>query len=401
VAASRVRLAAGLDVGSAHTRCVICVVEEGRIRFAGAGIVASRGWANSKIADREQMSESVRLAAREAERQAGISVDAVVVGLGGEAIRGENQVGKYGFGRPREIDQSDMAYAVEKACRQQLDAERVLLQVFPQDFTLDGNAGVVNPRGTRASRLEANVHIVTSSAFEHQSLVSAVHEAHLAVEETVYEGMASAYSCVTQEERRQGVAVADIGAQSTEVVLYAGEAMVQAVSLPMGGEHFTRDIAYDFKISFEDAEKLKHEYGCAILGLTAENTFIEVPSADGRPSREAASKRLNFILESRADFLFRFINKKIEESGMERRLLEGILLTGGGACLSGMCDIAELVLNCQSRNGLPVGIQDWPDSLANPKWATAAGLAMYSGRLKEHRYQKRSSPGFLSLLMSK
>ena len=401
MAANRVRLAAGLDVGSAHTRCVICVVEDGRIRFAGAGQVDSRGWANSKIADREQMSESVRLAAREAERQAGISVDAVVAGLGGEAIHGDNQAGKYDFGRPREIDQSDMAYAVEKACRQQLDAERVLLQVFPQDFTLDGNAGVVNPRGTRASRLEANVHIVTTSAFEHQSLVSAVHEAHLAVEETVFEGMASAYSCVTQDERRQGVAVADIGAQSTEVVVYAGEAMVQAFSIAVGAEHFTRDVAYDFKISYEDAEKLKLEYGCAILGLTGDNTFIEVPSADGRPSREAPRKRLNFILESRADFLFRYIRKKLEACGMERRLLEGILLTGGGACLNGMCDVAELVLNCQARNGLPVGIQDWPDALSNPQWATVAGLAMYSGRLKEHRYQKRTSPGFLSLLMSK
>jgi cell division protein FtsA len=154
MAASRIRLAAGLDVGSAFTRCVICVVEDGRIRFAGAGEVESRGWANSKIADREQMSESVRLAAREAERQAGLSVDAVVVGLGGEAIHGDNQVGKYDFGRPREIDQSDMAYAVEKACRQQLDAERVLLQVFPQDFTLDGNAGVVNPRIASSHRAQ-------------------------------------------------------------------------------------------------------------------------------------------------------------------------------------------------------------------------------------------------------
>ncbi|MBM3788478.1 MAG: cell division protein FtsA, partial [Acidobacteria bacterium] len=284
MAANRVRLAAGLDIGSAKTRCVVCTVEEGRIRFLGAGEVDSRGWANSRVAHREQMSESVRLAAREAERQAGISIDAVVVGLGGDTVHGRDEIGKYEFGRPREIDQSDMAFAVEKACRQQLDADRVLLQVFPQDFTLDGNSGVINPRGMKATRLEANVHIVTTSAFEHQSLVSAVHEAHLAVEETVYEGMAAAYASVTAEERRQGVAVADIGAQSTEVVLYAGDAMVQAVSLRVGAEHFTRDIAHDFKVSFEDAERLKLEYGCAILGLTADNTFIEVPSADGRPA---------------------------------------------------------------------------------------------------------------------
>jgi len=152
--------------------------------------------------------------------------------------------------------------------------------------------------------------------------------------------MASAYACVTQEERKQGVAIADIGAQSTELVIYAGDAMVQSVSLRVGGEHFTKDIAHDFKVSFDDAEKLKLEYGCAILGLTADNTFIEVPSAEGRPSREAPRKRLNFVLESRADYLFRFIEKKVRECGMDRHLLEGILLTGGGACLNGMCDVA-------------------------------------------------------------
>lgn len=401
MAAKRVRIAAGLDVGSQFTRCVMCAVEEGRIRFLGAGQVLSRGWTNGRVSNREQVSECVQLAAREAEKQAGEPLDAVVVGLGGDTIRGDNCVGKYDFGRPREIDQSDMAYAVEKACRQQFDADRVLLQVFPQDFTLDGNAGVVNPRGTRAARLEANVHLVTTSALEHQSLVSAVHEAHLAVEETVYEGMAAAYACVTIDERRQGVAVADIGAHSTELVIYSGDAMVLAVSLRVGGDHFTRDVAHDFKVSFEDAENIKQEYGCAILGLTADNTYIEVPSADGRPTREAHRKRLNYILESRAEFLFQYIRKMIVECGMEGNLLEGILLTGGGAALNGMCDVAELVLQCQSRNGIPLGIQDWPEELTTSHWTTVAGLAMYSGRLKEHRYQKRSSPGFLSLLMSK
>lgn len=401
MSASRIRLAAGLDVGSRYTRCVICLVEDGFIRFLGAGEVESRGWAKSRITDRQLMSESVRLAARDAEKQAQVSIDAVVVGLGGSAIESSNAVGKYEFGRPRDIDQTDMAYAVEMACRVQLDADRVLLQVFPQDFTVDGKAGIANPRGTRGGRLDANVHVVTTAALEHQSLVSAVHEAHLAVEETVYEGMAAAYACLSQEDRGRGVAVADIGAQSTELVVYDGEAMVQAASIPIGGEHFTKDVAYGFKVSFEDAEKLKTEYGSAILGLTADNTLIEVPSAENRPSREAPRRELNFILESRADFLFRYLLRKVTEAGMQRQLFEGILLTGGGAALSGMCDVAEVVLNCQSRNGLPDGIGEWPDALNNPKWCTSAGLAMYSGRLKEHRDQRRKSPGFLSLLASR
>lgn len=396
---SRPQLAVGLDAGSAGTRCVVCAVEDGRIRFLGSGEVESRGWAKSRIADRDQMSESVRLAAREAERQAQISFEAVVVGLGGSAVSGANARGVYEFGRPREIEDSDMRYAVELACRVRLEDERILLQVLPQDFTVDGRAGIVNPRGTRASRLEANVHVVTTSAIDHQALVSAVHLAHLAVEETVYEAMAAAYACVLPEERAKGVAVADIGLHSTELVIYDGDAMVQAASVPVSGDHFTRDVSFGFHVAHDDAERLKIEYGCAILGLTSDNALIEVPSAENRPVREAPRRELNDMLEARAQYLFEYIKKKVLEADMDRSLLEGIVLCGGGARLNGMCDVAELVLSCPARNGLPVGIQDWPSHLNNPTWTTAAGLAMYSGRLKQHREGRKQRPPFLNLLM--
>jgi cell division protein FtsA len=395
----RVRLAVGLDAGSAHTRCVVCAVEDSKIRFLGAGQVDSRGWAKSRISDQNLMSESIRLAAREAEKHAQISFDAAVVGLGGTAIQGANARGVYEFGRPREIDQTDMSYAVELACRVRLEDDRILLQVFPQDFTVDGRAGIVNPRGMKASRLEANVHVVTTSAQDHQALVSAVHQAHLAVEETVFESMAAAYAAILPEDRARGVALVDIGSQSTDLVVYDGEAMVLAASLPISADHFTRDVAWVFRVSYEDAVKLKEEYGCAILGLTADSTLIEVPSTEDRPSREATRRQLNEILEARAEELFLYVKKELHKIGMEQSLLEGMVLAGGGARLNGMCDMAERVLNCQTRNGLAVGIQDWPDELDNTSWTTAAGLAMYSGRLKTHRDQKRRSPSFFNLVM--
>lgn len=399
MAGSRVRLAVGLDAGSSYTRCVVCVVEDGKIRFLGSGEVESKGWAKSRIADRDAMSECIRQAAREAERQAQISFDAAVVGLGGEAVKGANARGVYEFGRPREIDDSDMRYAVELACRVRLEDDRILLQVLPQDFTVDGRTGILNPRGIRGSRLEANVHVVTTSAIDHQALVSAVHHAHLAVEETVFEAMAAAYACVLPEERAKGVAVADIGLHSTELVIYDGEAMVQATSIPVSADHFTRDVSTGFHVTHDDAERLKIEYGCAILGLTADNTYIEVPSAEGRPAREAPRRELNDMLEARAQFLFEYLQRKVIEVDMDRSLLEGIVLCGGGARLNGMCDVAELVLNCPARNGLPVGIQDWPSRLNNPSWTTVAGLAMYSGRLKQHRDGRKPRPPFLNLLM--
>ena len=397
--ANRARLAAGLDAGSARTRCVICVVEDARIRFLGAGEVESRGWIKGRIADPVAMSECVRMAAREAERNAQVPVEGVVAGLGGTAVAGSNGRGIYEFGHPREIVEQDMGYAVERACRVRLEDDRVLLQVFPQDFTVDGRAGFHNPKGTRCSRLEANVHVVTTSASDHHSLISAVHKAHLGVEETVFEAMAAAYAAVLPEERNRGVVLIDIGLQSTDLVIYDGDALVQAASYPISADHFTRDVAIGLTTSYEDGEKLKQEYGCAILGLTSDNTLIEVPSAEGRPARETTRRQLNEILEARAEELFYYMKNEIVAAGMEQSLLEGVVLCGGGALLPGMCDMAERVLNCQARNGLAVGFEDWPDALDNPSWTTVAGLAMYSARLKERRDVKRKSPGFMSLVL--
>jgi cell division protein FtsA len=375
------------------------VVEDGKIRFLGSGEAEGRGWAKGRIADRAQLSDSVKAAAREAERQAQSGFDAAVVGLGGDAIKGANARGVYELGRPRQIDESDMRYAVELACRVRLEDDRILLQVLPQDFTLDGRTGILNPREYRGSRLEANVHVVTTSAIEHQGLVSAVHHAHLAVEETVFEAMAAGYASVLPEEREKGVAVVDIGLHSTDLAIYDGEAMVLAASLPVSADHFSRDVSAGFHVTHEDAERLKIEYGCAILGLTADNTFIEVPSGEGRAPREAPRRELNDMLEARAQFLFEYVQRKVMEAGMDRKLLEGVVLCGGGARLNGMCDVAEQVLNCPARNGLPVGILDWPNRLNHPGWTTAAGLAMYSGRLKQDRGGRKPPPPFLNLLI--
>ena len=133
--------------------------------------------------------------------------------------------------------------------------------------------------------------------------------------------------------------------------------------------------------------------------MTADNSLIEVPSLEGRPPREAPRRLLNDILEARAEQLFFFVRSELAKVGMEQSLLEGIVLTGGGALLNGMCDMAERCLNFQARNGLPVGIQDWPEELENVCWTGAAGLAMYSARLKSKREWKSKVPGLVGLIL--
>lgn len=389
--------AVGLDAGSAWTRVVICALENDELRYLGHGETPSLAWNKSRLRDQTALSESIRRAVRDAEAVAGVSVDGAVVGLGGSAVESTGGNGLYEFGRPRDIEQGHLDATVEMAA--QLQSNRYIFQVLPQDFTVDGRAGYRNPIGVRASRLEANVCLMTTTAPEHQCLVDAVHQAHLAVEETVFEGMAAAYAAILTEDRARGVAVMDIGAQSTELIVYDGEACVSACSLPVAGDHFSRDVAWRFTVSIEDAERVKQQYGCAVLGLTADNSLIDVPTPDGRAPREAPRRDLNEVLEARAEELFLFAREEIAAAGMEQDLMEGVVLTGGGARLNGMCDMAERVLNCQARNGLPVGIEDWPDAINDPAWTTAAGLAMYSARLKHRHAANRGAPGLLGHLL--
>lgn len=389
--------AAGLDAGSASTRVVICTLEDGELRYAGHGEAGSIAWNKSRLRDQTALSESIRQAVHQAEERAGVSVDGAVVGLGGSAVESSSGSWLYEFGRSREIEQGHLDASVEMAA--QIQSNRYIFQVLPQDFTVDGRAGYRNPRGMRASRLEANVCLMTTTPPEHQCLLDAVHQAHLAVEETVFEGMAASYAAVAVEERSRGVAVVDIGAQSTELIIYDGEACVGACSLPVAGDHFSRDVAWRFTVSLEDAERIKQQYGCAVLGLTADNSLIDVPTPDGRAPREAPRRDLNEVLEARAEELFLFVRDEITAAGMEQALMEGVVLTGGGARLNGMCDMAERVLNSQARNGLPVGVEGWPDAINDPAWTTAAGLAMYSARLKYRHAASRGAPGLLGHLL--
>lgn len=388
--ASKIRLAAGLDLGSTNTRMVICAIENEGIRFLGHGEAPSTAWNRGKLHDQLALTESIRFAMLEAERRAQVSPETVVVGLGGPNVTGANSRGLYEFGRKRQIEHDDLRYAVELAARVRLEENQMVLQVCPQDFTLDGRAGYRNPRNILCGRLEANVHIVTASAQEHQGLIASLHQAHLGVEETVFEAVAAAYAAVLPEDRARGVCLVDIGAQSTQIAIYDGDALLLAATLPVAADHFTRDISYILKVNYDDAEHLKREYGWAMSGLTSDNSLIEIPSPEGRAPREAPRATLDEILEARAEELLGHVYEEIRRAGMEQSLLEGVVLTGGGALLSGMCDVAERVLNCQVRNGLPVGIEDWPDELDSPIWTTAAGLAMYSGRIKLKAEWKRN-----------
>jgi cell division protein FtsA len=277
--------------------------------------------------------------------------------------------------------------------------DRMVLQLFPQDFVVDGHPGHRDPRKMLASCLEINVHLVTASVQEHNAIIGAVNAAHLAVEESVYEALAACYAAVLPENRREGIAVVDIGAQSTELVIYYGDAMHLASTVKICGDHFTRDLAHALCLSFEDAELVKMEFASAQFRDTPDNILVELPTAEDRQPREAARQMVNRIVGARAEELFRFVRGEFARVGMERSLIGGVYLTGGGAKLPGLCDVAEEVLQGQTRFGLTEGILDWPLELNDPAWCTAAGLSMYSAKLKEHAGLQREQATWIGKML--
>lgn len=391
--------AAGLDAGSRKTRIVICALENGRLRLLGSAAVESKGWQKGRIADQQMVADCILAALREAEAAAGINLDSVVAGMGGQTVRGANARGVVELGHVREVEQRDVNRVGDRASRVQLQEDRMVLQVFPQDFVVDDHPGHRDPRKMLASRLEINVHLVTASVQEHNSLVGAINQAHLAVDETVFEGLAACYAAVLPEDRREGIAMIDIGAQSTELVVYYGDAMVLASTVKVCGDHFTRDLALGLTIGYEDAEMVKLEYGSALSEHCAENILVELPAKDNREPKNAQLRFVNRILEARSEELFGLVRTELQRVGMDRALMGGVFLTGAAARLPDLCDVAERVLQCQARFGLPDGILDWPEQMKDPEWTTAAGLAMYSANLKMHVQEARESAGWLGKIL--
>lgn len=389
----------GLDAGSRRTRLVIFLLEGESVRFLGYGASESYGWKKGRIADRGAAAESMLAALRQAEAMSGVSAEGAVVGMGGPTVRGANARGVLELGYVREIEQYHVNRVVDRASHVQLQEDRMVLQMFPQDFVVDGHPGHTDPRKMMASRLELNVHLLTASVQEHNALIGAVNEAHLAVEETVYEALAASYAAVLPENRRQGIALIDIGADSTELAIYHGDAMQLCSTMRVSGDHFTRDLAQGLCIGYDEAEKVKLEYGGASPDTCPDNVVVELPTPENRESRDAQLKFIHQILAARADELFQFVRAELARVSMERALIGGVFLTGAAARLPDLCDVAERVLQCQTRFGLPLGIEGWPEALDDPEWTTAAGLAMYSAKLKVQAVRQRESAGWLGKIL--
>jgi cell division protein FtsA len=391
--------AAGVDMGSSHTRCVLCRMDGSRVHFLGAGTTDSMGWDKSRIVDQQAVSRCVLQVVQQAEDMAGVQIETITAGIGGLTVRGANTRREAKFGRPREIEQADVNRVMKDALRVSLPEECMVLQLLPQDFVVDDHPGHRDPRKMLGSVLEANVHVIMASTMEHTALVGAINQSHLSVDETVFEAFAACYAAGLPENRPEGVALLDIGSQSSELVVYLGNALQLAATIGLSGDHFTNDIAHFLRIGFADAEEIKEQFGSVNPDATTENSLIELPTREGQAPREASRWKINEVLRSRAHHLFALVERELARVGMEHALAGGLVLTGGGALLHGLPEMAEEELRCPAWRGMPRGIVGWPAELNDPAWTTAAGLAKYSARLRTKVDLERQSIGLLGRIL--
>jgi cell division protein FtsA len=370
-----------LDTGSAKTVALICEATDVGLRYRGHGMAESRGSRKGIIVELDKAVQSIHKAVEEAEKLAGLQVGNAVISVGGSHIKGVTSRGGVTLGsRPRDVAREDIRAAVEKARSVTLPEDREMLHLLPQEFILDDQAGLRDPAGMVGRRLEVNLHMVTASSSATQNVVTAANRAGLHVDNVVYEALMSADSTLRADEKELGVCLADIGAGSTDMIVYSDGMVAHTGVVPVGGDHFTNDIAVGLRTPLVSAEKLKKTFGHTISSKVAEGNEIEVPAVGERPSRLMPQRFMAEILEPRAAELCELMRDHLKQAGVLDLCAAGIVLTGGGSRMEGLAELCQQTLDRPIRLASPEPISDMPPQLAEPEFAAVVGLAMYAHR---------------------
>jgi cell division protein FtsA len=376
-------LLTAIDLGSAKTAVLVAEATDYGLRYRGHGIAESRGSRKGLIVDLEKAVLSVQSAVEQAENTTGAPIENAIVGIAGSHVRGLNSHGGISIGaRPRELTRDDVRQAVERARAISLPVDRKILHLLPQDFILDDQSGIREPAGMMASKLEVKVHMVTGAGSAVQNVVTVLNRAGIHVDDTIFEALACADAVLRPEERDLGACIMDIGAGSTDLAVFYEGAVIHTGVVPVGGDHFTNDIAVGLRTPLTDADKIKKTFGCASVTRIPEGNEVEVPSVGDRPSRLMSQRLLGEILEPRARELFELVRDNLRHGGVFDLCNAGVVMTGGAARLQHIAEIAESVLRKPSRLGEPAPISRMPAELCEPEFATLIGLVLYGNRAR-------------------
>ena len=378
----RANLIAALDIGTTKTSAVIGEISgdlhrRPELKILGVGQARTSGMRREVVTHIEETTESVKKAVKEAELMAGATVDRVYAGIAGDHIQAFSSTGVVAVGG-EEVSPGDVKRVHEVARAVALPPDRELLHAIPQEYMVDHQRGIKDPVGMAGTRLEAEVYLVTSASASTTNIRKAVSRAGYRVQELVLEPLASARAVLTEDEKEVGVAMVELGGGTTDVAVYYEGKIRHVGILPFGGLTVTNDLVKGLSIPFAEAQKAKEQFGAAFAQMVDPQETVELPGPSPGQRRHVARELIAHIVEQRLDEMIGLIQEELDRAEILDKLGAGIVLTGGATAIPGIVELAQQVFAAPVRAGVPGdGLTGLADSVALPRFATVAGLALY------------------------
>jgi cell division protein FtsA len=388
---------AGLDIG---TTKIVCVVgrknEHGKLEILGLGKAESTGVTRGVVSHITPTVQAIKRAVEECERQSGIEINEVNVGIAGQHIKSLQHRGSLVL---KDSDEEIRAEHIDKLIEDMrhlamLPGEEII-HILPQDFTVDNEHGIKDPIGRVGTRLEANFHIITGQINAIKNIVKCVQKAGLSILGLTLEPLASSEAVLSQEEKEAGVVLVDIGGGTTDIAIFEDEIIRHTAVIPFGGNIITEDIKNGCNIIKKYAEQLKVKFGSALADTTQNNKVVVIPGLHGRPPKEISLKSLAQIIQCRMEEIIELVNLEIKNSSFQNNISAGLVITGGGSNLKHVKQLFEYITGLDTRIGYPhehLAPGNFSE-IESPIYATSVGLVLKGFEIIEKEaYRNNENP---------
>lgn len=368
----------GIDIGTTKICTLVARLEgETDMRILGVGIEPSQGIKKGTVVDIGSASQSIARSIEKAQRTSGLEITSALVSLAGSHVSAMNSRGVVGI-TGGVITEDDVYRALDAAQAVAMPHNREIIHVIQRGFTVDGQDGIQTPIGFSGFRLEVEAHIITAAAATVENLRQCVQSCGVDVLSFVLNPLASGEVVLNKTEREMGVCVCDIGGGTSDLALYINGDVWHTSVLPVGGNHITQDIAIGLRISPDQAEQVKKQYGTASKADVGDGEYFILKAFGDDQPQQVSRRELAHIIEARVEETFQLLHQEIRRSGYDSLLPAGMVLTGGTSLLPGIRQVASRVLNMPVRVARPENLMGLVDQLQSPAYATSVGLLKWS-----------------------
>ena len=342
------------------------------------------------VANIENTVQSIKIAVSQAEQKSGVDIKYVNVGIAGQHIRSHQHRGNIIREDPdKEISATEIDRLTQNMYKLSMAPGEEIIDVIAQEYIIDGEGGIRQPAGMLGNTLEANFHIIIGQTAAAKNILKCIKKANLEMVDLILEPIASAEAVLSDEEKEAGVALVDIGGGTTDIAIFQDNIIRHTAVIPFGGDVVTEDVKEGCTIIKKHAEELKVKFGSALASENREDEVVAIPGLRGRPPKEITLKNLASIIQARMEEIIEQMYFEIKNSGFEKKLIAGTVLTGGGAQLKHIDQLAEFSTGMDTRIGYPNEhlANDVSDDMASPMYATGIGLVIEGIRRLD--YDKR------------